>query len=66
MDWLIADIETNGPATTEEQARQRPVPQFEGEAAGSDTHSNVLTSALHVLGIHSEQIREFAAGHRSR
>ncbi len=30
MDWLIADIEKNGPATTEEEANQRPVPDFEG------------------------------------
>ena len=29
MDWLVADIEQNGPATTEEEARQRPVPEFE-------------------------------------
>ncbi len=31
MDWLIADIEENGPATTEAEAAERPVPDFEGE-----------------------------------
>jgi hypothetical protein len=30
MDWLLADIDANGEATTEEAARQRPVPEFEG------------------------------------
>ncbi|WP_460868636.1 DUF305 domain-containing protein [Nocardioides pakistanensis] len=29
MKWLIEDIERNGPATTEEEAQQRPVPEFE-------------------------------------
>ena len=28
MDWLIRDIEQNGPATTQEQADQRPVPDL--------------------------------------
>ena len=28
MDWLIEDIEKNGPATTQEEADQRPVPAF--------------------------------------
>ena len=31
MDWLIADIEENGPATTEAEAQERPVPDFEGQ-----------------------------------
>lgn len=30
MDWLIADIRENGYATTQEEADQRPVPDFEG------------------------------------
>jgi len=29
MDWLIDDIDENGAATTEEEAEQRPVPEFE-------------------------------------
>lgn len=29
MKWLIADIEENGPATTEEEAQARPVPDFD-------------------------------------
>jgi uncharacterized protein (DUF305 family) len=33
MDWLIEDIEQNGPATTPQEAQQRPVPDFEGSAA---------------------------------
>ena len=28
MDWLIKDIESNGPATTAERAQDRPVPDF--------------------------------------
>ena len=31
MDWLIDDIEEHGPALTEEEAAQRPVPSFEAE-----------------------------------
>ena len=31
MDWLIADIAENGPATTPQEADARPVPDFEGE-----------------------------------
>ncbi|WP_370325341.1 DUF305 domain-containing protein [Euzebya sp.] len=32
MDWLIADIEENGLATTREEAQNRPVPDFPAEA----------------------------------
>lgn len=31
MDWLIADLAENGPATTRQDAEIRPVPQFTGE-----------------------------------
>lgn len=31
MQWLIDDIEANGPATTPEEAEQRPVPGFPGQ-----------------------------------
>lgn len=30
MDWLIRDIEENGPAKTEAAAQARPMPKFEG------------------------------------
>lgn len=33
MDWLIEDIQKNGPATTPQEAQERPVPAFEGSAA---------------------------------
>ena len=33
MDWLIADIEENGAATTAEEAESRPVPEYEEPAA---------------------------------
>ena len=33
MDWLIEDIEQNGPAETVQQAEARPVPDFSREAA---------------------------------
>ena len=66
MDWLIEDIEKNGPATTEAEARERPVPRFEGEAAGFHRHSNALATALHVLGLHSQSIDASSAAHGSR
>jgi hypothetical protein len=30
MEWLIADIEANGPAESRGEAEQRPAPSFEG------------------------------------
>ncbi|GAB3242133.1 DUF305 domain-containing protein [Nocardioides dilutus] len=48
MDWLIEDIEDNGPATTAEEARRRPVPDFEGEAAGLGL-IGILVRALQTL-----------------
>lgn len=35
MDWLIADIDANGPAETAEEAAARPVPDFEGTSIRS-------------------------------
>ncbi len=35
MDWLIADIDANGPAETAEEAATRPVPEFEGTSTRS-------------------------------
>ncbi len=32
MDWLISDIDDNGPAATAEEAQARPVPDFEGSS----------------------------------
>ena len=46
MDWLIADIDEHGPATTQEEAEQRPVPDFEGRALALE---RVRTAAEHVL-----------------
>ena len=34
MDWLLEDIAENGKATTEAEARRRPVPDFEASAHG--------------------------------
>ncbi|MGK2928365.1 MAG: DUF305 domain-containing protein [Acidimicrobiales bacterium] len=31
MEWLLSDIDGNGEATTEAEAAERPVPEFEGE-----------------------------------
>ncbi|QZY30825.1 DUF305 domain-containing protein [Nocardioides coralli] len=31
MEWLLDDIDDNGAATTDEEARQRPVPEFDAE-----------------------------------
>lgn len=36
MEWLIADIEANGKATTADEAAQRPVPDFEAEDKSSE------------------------------
>src|SRR3546814_9400524 len=33
MDWLIEDIQENGPASTRAEADARPVPAFEGNAS---------------------------------
>ncbi|MBU2076198.1 MAG: DUF305 domain-containing protein [Actinobacteria bacterium] len=46
MDWLVADIDEHGPATTQEEAEQRPVPDFEGRALALE---RVRTAAEHVL-----------------
>lgn len=52
MDWLIEDIERNGPATTGQEARQRPIPDSEGQAAGvKETESELPATALRLLGI---------------
>lgn len=37
MEWLIEDIEANGPATSEAEARTRPVPEFEPQPQASVT-----------------------------
>lgn len=33
MEWLIEDIATNGPAVTQAEAEQRPLPDFTGDAS---------------------------------
>ncbi|HSM43586.1 MAG TPA: DUF305 domain-containing protein, partial [Acidimicrobiia bacterium] len=33
MNWLMSDIESNGPAATTADAEARPVPEFEGDAS---------------------------------
>jgi hypothetical protein len=58
MDWLIEDIEQNGPAKTEEEAQQRPIPDFEGQAAGTETSTTVFASALQLLGLTPEHLYE--------
>ena len=58
MDWLIDDIEQNGPATTEAEAQQRPVPDFEGQAVGTDSATTVFAAALHLLGVLPEHRHE--------
>jgi hypothetical protein len=35
MEWLITDIDENGPAATAAEAEQRPVPDFEGTSVRS-------------------------------
>jgi len=57
MDWLIDDIERNGPATTEEEPQERPVPDFEGQAGNDPRSVPGLASALHTFGFHLESLR---------
>jgi hypothetical protein len=49
MDWLVRDIEENGPATTPEEAEQRPVPDFEGTAMDDTDRSDEGHALLHAL-----------------
>ncbi|MGA8255681.1 MAG: DUF305 domain-containing protein [Nocardioides sp.] len=51
MDWLVEDIEENGPATTQEEAQQRPVPDFEGSASGDLDKLHRMLAALGLLRI---------------
>ncbi|WP_240312411.1 DUF305 domain-containing protein [Janibacter anophelis] len=48
MEWLLEDIEENGLATTDEEAKTRPVPDFEATAAGdaSQADDRGVTAAL--------------------
>lgn len=55
MDWLVEDIEENGPATTQEEARQRPVPDFEGSAAGDLDKLHRMLAALGLLRIEPQR-----------
>lgn len=58
MDWLVEDIEENGPATTEEQARERPVPDFEGEATEPSRQAAILVAALRLIGFDGHGVDE--------
>ena len=49
MDWLVQDIEAHGPATTREEADQRPVPDFSDAARTSGEVRSVLRHAVSVL-----------------
>ena len=51
MDWLIDDIEKNGPATTQEEADQRPVPDFEGSAAENLEDVSDALAVLALFGV---------------
>lgn len=61
MDWLVEDIQKNGPATTEEEAQQRPVPDFEGQATGLPTSSSIVAAALRLHGLTAEHRDEQTA-----
>jgi len=58
MDWLIEDIEENGPATTPKEAQQRPVPDFEGSAAAQPDDLSDVYAAFDLLGIEPERLRD--------
>lgn len=49
MEWLLDDIEENGLATTEDEAAERPIPDFEATAApseGEDGDEHWLASTI--------------------
>ena len=48
MDWLVQDIEENGPATTPSEADARPVPDFSG---GSATRDGLPSNVWEVLAL---------------
>jgi len=52
MDWLVQDIEENGPATSPAEADERPVPDFSGSASASREARAALRHALGVLTAH--------------
>ena len=62
MDWLVEDIDQNGPATTESEAEQRPVPDFEGSAIGPDVRQGVLAAALRLFRLVPVRGLEQSAG----
>ncbi|WP_435769078.1 DUF305 domain-containing protein [Nocardioides sp. SYSU DS0651] len=49
MEWLLEDIEENGLATTEEEAAERPVPDFEATAAGDPAPARETSGAAAAL-----------------
>jgi hypothetical protein len=52
MDWLVQDIEENGPATTRSEADSRPVPDFSGSAASAPVAPLAAWRALGILSVH--------------
>lgn len=58
MDWLVEDIEKNGPATASEEAQQRPLPDFEGSAAAEPEDLTDVYAALGLFGLEPEHLRE--------
>ena len=49
MDWLVEDIEANGPATTQEEASQRPVPDFEAMSIDGPSPSRPARALVHLI-----------------
>lgn len=49
MDWLVEDIEQNGPATTRSEADERPVPNFSGGSATPHRLPSNVWEALAVI-----------------
>lgn len=61
MDWLIEDIDQNGPATTQEEADQRPLPDFEATAADDLDDLNAGLAVLALLGLEPHHIASLSA-----
>ncbi|WP_435746439.1 DUF305 domain-containing protein [Nocardioides sp. SYSU DS0663] len=58
MEWLLEDIEEHGLATTDEEAAERPIPDFEASAGASLARADAAAREVQLL----EALRHLVAG----
>ncbi|GAB2626642.1 hypothetical protein GCM10027270_12210 [Nocardioides ginkgobilobae] len=46
MEWLLDDIDANGPATSEQEAQERPVPEFDAQGERAAAASRLVVDRL--------------------